>query len=180
MSDAQRSAFSSLFDATHRRVWAYVVRGDASRADADDLVAEVFVVAWRRLDDVPADDPVPWLLGVARNVRRNQERSRRRATALLDRLRAEHAPDAAHPARDIADVRAIRAALGELSDTDRELLQLAAVEDLTPGQIAQVLGCRPVTARVRLHRARSRLRALLEGQSVVTPVTEVTTRRSGS
>lgn len=174
MDESSRSAFSALFDATHRRVWAYVVRAGAAPADADDIVAEVYVVAWRRFDRVPADDPVPWLLGVARNVHRNHRRAGVRAEALLERLRAQPVPEAGPAAHDDADdVRAVRLALAGLSEADRELLQLVAVEELTPTQIAQVLACRPVTARVRLHRARTRLRSLLDVVPVA-PTVDVT------
>lgn len=160
--DARSAAFAELFASTHRRVLGYVRRAGATAADADDVVADVYVVAWRRLDDIPQDDPVPWLLGVARNVVRNQQRSRRRSDTLLARLRTEPPPAATTSTDARDDVSALRRALAQLSTTDRDLLQLAAVEDLTPAQIAQVLGCRAVTARVRLHRARTRLRALLD------------------
>lgn len=178
--EQEHRAFSELFAAAHRRVWAYAVRGGASPADADDLVADVFVVAWRRLPEIPTDDPVPWLLAVARNVRRNQLRSGRRSDALVERLRTEPSSVAEAPTRVQGEILAMRRALAALSDADREVIQLAAVEELSPSQIAQVLGCRPVTARVRLHRARGRLRALLADTSTVQPTADVTTERSGS
>lgn len=173
MDDALRSAFSGLFASTHRRVGAYVVRSGAAPSDADDIVAEVFVVAWRRVDDVPSDDPVPWLLGVARNVLRNHRRAAARADALHERLRALPRPEVLQPADDTDDVVAVREALADLSEADRELLQLAALEGLTPSQIARVLGGRPVTARVRLHRVRRRMRGLLEARSGTRPAQSV-------
>jgi RNA polymerase sigma factor (sigma-70 family) len=159
----QRSAeFNALFTATHARVIGYVLRRGAGPADADDVVADVYLVAWRRFDDIPPADPLPWLLGVARNVHRNQQRSRRRGDALLQRLRAESRSGEVTRAVVPSDIATIRRALAALSESDRELLQLAAVEQLSPAQIAQVLRCQPVTVRVRLHRARTRLRAQLE------------------
>jgi RNA polymerase sigma factor (sigma-70 family) len=162
MSTDQRAPrFDALFSATHRRVLGYVLRRGASPTDAEDVVADVYVVAWRRLDDIPWDDPLPWLIGVARNVLRSRQRARRRNDALLGRLRSEPGPEPA--AVTVADdIAAVRRALAALSDPDRELLQLAAVEELSPAQIAVALGCTAVTARVRLHRARVRLRAALE------------------
>lgn len=161
-ADDPSTAFAELFAQTHRRVLGYVLRAGATVADADDVVADVYVVAWRRFDDIPTDDPVPWLLAVARNVARNQRRSRRRGDALLDRLQSQPIVAGTHDADTVADVAALRRALAELSPTDRDLLQLAAVEELSAAQIAKVLGCRPVAARVRLHRARTRLRSLLD------------------
>jgi RNA polymerase sigma-70 factor (ECF subfamily) len=163
--DDPSARFDALFAATHRRVLAYVVRRGAAPADADDVVADVYVVAWRRFEDVSWDDPLPWLIGVARNLLRNRQRTRRRNDALLQRLRSEPSPgQAASDATidEIDDIRVVRRALADLSEADRELLQLAAVEELSPTQIAVVLDCKAVTARVRLHRARTRLRAVLE------------------
>jgi RNA polymerase sigma-70 factor (ECF subfamily) len=65
-------------------VKAYVLRR-ADASTADDVVAEVFVVCWRRFDDVPVD-PLPWLLGVARRVLSTQRRGERRRGALYERL----------------------------------------------------------------------------------------------
>jgi len=120
---------------------------------ADDVVAETFLVAWRRLDDVPTDDPLPWLLGVARNVARNERRSTRRRDALVLRLPA---PRPAPPPDEPAETGLVRAALAALDEADRELLLLVAWDGLTPGRAAQVLGCSAGAARVRLHRARRR------------------------
>ncbi|HSK91836.1 MAG TPA: sigma-70 family RNA polymerase sigma factor [Euzebyales bacterium] len=163
--DDPSAQFDALVTETRRRVTAFVIRRGTALADVDDVVADVYVVAWRRFDDVDWDDPLPWLIGVARNLLRNEQRTRRRTDALLQRLRSEARPqqvgsDAALGHSD--DIRAVRRALADLSDRDRELLQLAAVEELSPTQMAVVLDCHAVTARVRLHRARARLRAALE------------------
>jgi RNA polymerase sigma-70 factor (ECF subfamily) len=166
--DDRSTRFDALFAATYRRVAAYVVRRGTAPADVDDIVADVYVVAWRRFDEVSWNDPLPWLIAVARNLLRNQQRMRRRNDALLQRLRTEPLPDqtASNATIDqVDDVRAIRHALADLPDTDRDVLQLAAVEELSPAQIAVVLDCNAVTARVRLHRARARLRVALKRSS---------------
>lgn len=124
-------------------------------SDADDLVADVFTIAWRRLGDVPADDPTPWLFAVARNVWRNHLRSAARRTALVERLRERDVAYAADPT-DSPAVAEIRRAMSSLSEDDQELLRLVAWEGLTPAQVAVVLGCSSTAARVRLHRARAR------------------------
>ena len=127
------------------------------RADsscAEDAVAEVFIVCWRRLHEIPAD-PLPWLLGVARRVLSTQRRSERRRQALDVRL-AEVADGPAQVEPSMADGVLARA-LSSLSDADRELLLLIAWEELSPGQAATVLELKPQTARMRLMRARRRL-----------------------
>ena len=147
--------FTALFDATHRPLLAYAVRRVADPADAADVVAETFLVAWRRLDEVPSGDHArPWLFGVARRVLANLYRGERRRHALADRLRgglSELAPP------DSGELSAVEIALGKLGDDDRELLRLVAWEDLARDEIAIVLGISRATVRVRLHRARQRL-----------------------
>jgi RNA polymerase sigma-70 factor (ECF subfamily) len=153
-----RALFESHCAAVRRYAHHRGVRG----ADADDLVAEVFAVAWRRLDDVPTDDALPWLLAVAGNVRRNQARSARRYAAALDALpRPEHAPPPAEPGDGMA---AIRQALGELPADDQEVLRLVAWDGLSPKQVAMVLSQPDGTVRARLHRARRKLAERLAAQ----------------
>jgi RNA polymerase sigma-70 factor (ECF subfamily) len=147
--------FRALFEAHHPAVRRYAFHRAIQAADADDLVAEVFAVAWRRRDDVPADDPLPWLLAVAGNVRRNQTRSARRYAAALGSLPP---PASAPPPAEPDDRGAVlRRGLGELSEDDQEILRLVAWDGLTPRQVAVALGCPDGTVRARLHRARRRL-----------------------
>lgn len=152
--------FRKLFDEAYPAVRRYAHHRGLSGADADDLVADVLGVAWRRLDDVPADDAIPWLLAVARNHWRNRVRAGRRRLELLHRLPAPgHSlppgePDDGPPGR-------LRAALASLRDDDQELLRLVAWDGLTPAQVAVVVGCSAGAARVRIHRARTRLAAAL-------------------
>jgi RNA polymerase sigma-70 factor (ECF subfamily) len=144
-------------------VLAFAVRRASDAQDAADAAAEVFLVAWRRLDDVPSEQGERlWLYGVARHVLANQQRSERRRVRLAERLRQEL--PAALPSTPPAapETAAIRAALGQLGSDDQEVLRLAGWEALTPRAIATVLGISPVAARSRLHRARRRLRAALK------------------
>ena len=134
---------------------AYALRR-TERATAEDVVAETFVIAWRRLDEVP-DPPLPWLLGVARRVLANQRRGERRRDALLDRLRREPAPQPA----PVEDGRAL-AALAALGERDREALLLHAWEGLDHAGAGTVMGCSAAAFAVRLHRARRRLAKELE------------------
>jgi RNA polymerase sigma-70 factor (ECF subfamily) len=127
--------------------------------DADAVAAEVMTIAWRRLADVPVDDPRPWLYATARNlVLAEARRSSHVATGV-----AGDPVDAA-PAPEILELDpALGEALQALSRLDREALLLVAWEDLTPAQAARSLGINPTAFRVRLLRARRRLRAKLAG-----------------
>jgi RNA polymerase sigma-70 factor (ECF subfamily) len=152
------------FEALYAR-HAGAVRGYAMRRcdpeTADDVVADVFLVAWRRRAELP-EDPLPWLLGTARHVLANHARGQHRRVRLQDRLAAEPAAVAA-PAETRESAR-LQAALSSLSESDRELLLLMAWEGLELRQAAEVLGVRPNTLAVRFHRARRRLSAALEAE----------------
>lgn len=147
--------------AHHRQVHAYALRR-TDRSSAQDVVSETFLVAWRRREAVPEHDPLPWLIGVARNVMANHARSQRRRDALSDRINGEAtgAPLVTDPQAD----QNLAWALGALRPADREVLLLIAWEGLTPAQAAVSLGCSGAAFRVRLMRARRRLRAELEGR----------------
>lgn len=124
--------------------------------DPDATAAEVMTVAWRRLADVPEDDPRPWLYATARNlVFVESRRSAQRAGAAV--------PERAAPAPELYELDpALGEALRSLPQLDREALLLVAWEDLTPSQAARALGINPTAFRVRLLRARRRLRARLD------------------
>ena len=151
--------FRSLFAAHYPAIAAYAIRR-LGRPDGHDAAAEVFTVAWRKLGKVPSEpETLPWLYGVARNVVRNVERSRRRR----DRLTARAV--SVMPATASTDPESddeVLQALDRLSAADREVLRLHAWEDLGPADIATVMNISAGTAAVRLHRARRRLAAELE------------------
>jgi RNA polymerase sigma factor (sigma-70 family) len=159
--------FSRLYREQGRAILAYALRRVEDPEDAADVVAETFLVAWRRLGEVPAGVGARlWLYGVARRVIANLHRTERRRTRLGQRLaeslRTELATHST-PSGEAAEV--LRAMVG-LSDGDRELLLLVSWEELSPGEAAKVLEISSLAARSRLHRARRRLSALLEdGQS---------------
>ena len=126
--------------------------------DADAVAAEVMTIAWRRLADVPVDDPRPWLYATARNLVLADTR-RRLQQAAGDA--GDHAAAADGPGLLELDP-VLGVALRSLSDLDREALLLVAWEDLTPTQAARSLGISPVAFRVRLLRARRRMQTKLE------------------
>jgi len=154
------------FERLYRENFRTVLRFAAARIDAErakDVAAETFLVAWRRLDDVPAE-PRPWLLGVARRVIAGQFRSETRREALAARLAGAHGRDGAP--RDLAaalgDRDEVLAAFAALGERDREVLGLVAWDGLSSEEAADVLGVTRLAFAVRLHRARRRLERALE------------------
>jgi RNA polymerase sigma-70 factor (ECF subfamily) len=159
--------FEALFEAHHRALLAYAARRSPTIADAEDVVAEVFLVAWRRLDDVPAGDEARlWLYGVARNTVGNQRRGRTRRVRLQTRLeQTADRPPAAAPAPP-PETEPVLDALSRLSPSDQELLRLVAWEELSHAEIAEVMGISVNAVAIRLHRARARFeQALVKGPS---------------
>ena len=160
--------FERLYRATYPRVLAYARASAASPQDADDAVAETYMIAWRRRADIPRDAELGWLFGVTRRVLANGRRARRRAGALHALLdlqpRASGGPD---PADRIADPE-LRAALLGLSPLDREAVVLTAWFDLSSADAAQALGVTPAAFRMRSARARRRLRAVLSSPTSTT------------
>ena len=137
-------------------------RRRTSPSEAEDVVAEVFLAAWRRLEQVPAD-PLPWLLGIARGALSNRRRGAERSSALIARLREEQPTVPTGLEAETAEGRVIQT-LGTLAPADRELLLLVAWEQLNRRQVAAVLGISVGAVAVRLHRARNRLARALEAQ----------------
>lgn len=133
----------------------------------------MFLVVWRRLDDVP-DQPLGWLLAVTRRALANRHRSERRAAALADRLAGLRRPSATSSLSPTGD-RLIDT-LSMLPADDRELLMLVAWEGLEVSEIAQVLGIRAGTVSMRLYRARRRLAdALAKGDTALNKTREART-----
>jgi RNA polymerase sigma-70 factor (ECF subfamily) len=147
--------FTGLYDSYQWRVYAYAV-SRAGRQLADEVVSEVFLVAWRKLAEVP-DDPLPWLLVVARNVIGSEFRASARQQSLAAELRSWTSEAAADIADQVSERHAVLRALAALSDADREILTLVAWHGLPPHEAARVAGCSTAAYFVRLHRARRRL-----------------------
>ena len=156
----RRRRFEELFGAYAADIVDYCGWRAGSASDAQDAVAEVFLTAWRRFDDVPHGDAARvWLYATARRVIANQRRSTRRRAALAERM-AGSAPPGGSP--DDSEDSLVHEALRRLNPIDREVLLLSEWSGLSPAQIASVLDCGKVTARSRLHRARRRFRSTFE------------------
>lgn len=159
----RRRRFEALFAAYSADIVAYCGWRAGSPHDAQDAVSDVFLTAWRRLDELPDGDAARvWLYATARRVIANQRRSRRRRAALQERLSLEAAPAPQDATLLDREEALVHEALRRLGARDREVLLLSEWEGLSPAQIAAVMGCLTVTARGRLHRARRRFRAVFE------------------
>jgi RNA polymerase sigma-70 factor (ECF subfamily) len=160
-SVSSRNAFTDLYR-SHLPAVRGQVRAWVPADEVDEIVSATFVTAWRKFDQIPAGAEKPWLLGVARNHCRNLYRTRRRGDALIDAVARAVPREAAEPngdAPDAGDFEPLLRAMRSLTADEQELLALSVWHDLTPTEIATVLGIRQGTIRVRLHRARRRLEA---------------------
>jgi RNA polymerase sigma factor (sigma-70 family) len=162
----ETDAFGTIFERHARTVYNYCFRRTGDWSQAEELMAIVFLEAWRRRAQVELerDDALPWLLGVATNVIRNLRRSQRRHRAALERLPRERAADFAGDVHarldDEREMRAALRALRKLSRDDQDVLALCVWEELSYEQAALALGVPVGTVRSRLSRARARLREL--------------------
>ncbi|HYG96059.1 MAG TPA: RNA polymerase sigma factor [Solirubrobacterales bacterium] len=163
--------FSRLYRDHEREILRYALRRSAEPQDAADVVAETFLVAWRRLGEVPPGEEARlWLYATARRVLANHQRGVKRRTRLAERLRDELRRQL--PLQPASD-RPVLDALAGMADADRELLMLVGMEELSPSEAARVLGISTMAARTRLHRARRRLRARLAEEPEERPGAEI-------
>jgi RNA polymerase sigma-70 factor (ECF subfamily) len=146
--------FEEIYDRYREDVMLYVRRRMAADS-VEDIVAETFLVCWRKLGQVPRE-PLPWLYAVARKILANHYRA-----AASRALPAGVSP----PERVFLPIErdeVLARALARLTEADREVLRLVAWEQLTLRAAARVLGCSHVACRVRFHRAKRRLALHLE------------------
>jgi RNA polymerase sigma-70 factor, ECF subfamily len=160
MTGDRDARFSAVFRRHLPAVRRYVLRRAWPDA-VDDVVAETFLAAWRRLEELP-EDPLPWLLATAHRCLANHRRGALRGAALIERLRAEPRPEPADEHRRAAQRESIARAFGRLSDAERELLMLTEWDGLSPARVARVLGVSSTSARARIYRARRKLRRALD------------------
>lgn len=153
-----------MFTSHREAVWVYCYRR-LPRDDVQDAVAEVFLVAWRRIDQAPeGDETLPWLYGVARNVVRNFHRSSIRQQRLRVKVGAIHQPSDSTPEMQVirrAGDRELLAAVDRLKPLEQELIRLRTWEDLSLDEIASVVGLSTRSVESRLARVRKKLGVLL-------------------
>ncbi len=135
-----------------------------SPSELDDLVEEVLVITWRRLDAVPVDAEAAWMIGTARNVLANARRKQSRRDTFMATMRPS-GTDASAEEYVVADA-AIRDALASLSDADREILLLHYWDGLDAAQLATVFSVTTNAAAVRLSRSLGRFRELMGADQV--------------
>ena len=163
MGDAldREARFRRLCEAHTAELTAYALRR-VPQQDAADVVAETFLVAWRRLDELDAErSALPWLYAVARRALLSQRRARGRQQAIARRVADAERSLPLHAEGEPAGSRRLLEALAELSENEREVLMLVAWEELSSSEAARVLDCSATAFRIRLHRARKRLRERL-------------------
>lgn len=152
--------FDALYQAHHADVLLYFMRR-LPRSDAEDAAAEVFTVAWRRIDDVPQDGgALAWLFGVAHRVLANHRRGWRRRLRLSHKLGGLGAPFTATPESQVirsAEDELLLTALSRLRWRDQEVLKLATWEQLSYVSIGELFGIGEAAVRQRVSRARKRL-----------------------
>lgn len=167
VSDQER--FRRLYDDNYGPLMGYALRRTPAD-DASDVVAETFLIAWRRLSEVPDGDRGRlWLYGTARRVLANHARSSVRRRKLGERLGALAVEDVAGVREAAPEWAPVARAFNRLTGTDQELLLLAGREQLDAAQIAEVLGTTRGAVRVRLHRARARFARELDVEGVQRP-----------
>ena len=160
MTAAAERRLREMYEEHGRRVLAYFTRRTDSES-ARDGAAEVFLIAWRRIDDVPPGDAaIRWLYATARRVLANQRRTRARQGRLVYRLKTstgnpEPGPETVVVRRE--QDRLVMEALDHLAPDDREILRLTVWEELPRDEVAAMLGCSRHAANQRVHRASRRL-----------------------
>ena len=171
VSDDDRRQFEDLFRDHVQAIFRYALARSDDHDTAHDVVAETFLVAWRRLPDVPAD-PRAWLFGVARRVLQTQVRAAYRRRALYEKAALQPGygdGSDLDPSKLTAEKFAVRAAFAQLSARDQETLSLVAWDGLSNVEAAKVLGLSHQGFRVRLHRARNRFAAHASAEGLASP-----------
>ena len=161
-----RERFILLYDQHFQEILGYCARRVPVQT-AHDVVSDIFLVVWRRIDDVPHDTERAWLFGVARGVLANTRRSQSRRDNLVAKLRAVRTPMTVEIDFDnLASIEGVRVrrALARLRADDQEILRLAAWEELSGPEIAIALELNLSTVQQRLYRAKKRLSKALADQ----------------
>lgn len=158
--------FSELYRRTHVDVLAFLLRRCPTPEDAADCLAETYLVAWQKRDQMPTGTETrPWLFGVARNImRRGSERHERTAAATRALAAELERTGVTYPAPDHTQPDPVSAAIRDLPPIEQEIITMLIWDELTPREVAAVLGLTPNLVRVRAHRARAKLRAALVDQ----------------
>lgn len=177
MTNEVDTRLEAMYRAHAREVHAYCLRR-TSREEAKDATSDVFLVAWRRIDDIPAgDEALPWLLGVARNVLANRSRSVRRRGRLFAKASQFYEDEAPGPEPQLVrreEHRQLMSALAALPEKDQEILRLVEWEGLSRQQVAEMLFVSKAAIDKRMARAYKKMARTLgvpTADVLTTPVT---------
>lgn len=164
-------AFTELFERHATAIWNYAYRLTASWTTAEDLLAEAFLVAWRRRGEVRLvrDSALPWLYTVANNICRDERRRKRRFLRLAPQLATEdtepdHADAIAQDSANRARLAEVVAAIGQLPKSERDAVRVCLLGGVSTSDAAALFGISEVSVRSRLSRARSRLHTIVPGE----------------
>lgn len=173
-------AFGIVFDECVHAVYNHAFRLTGDWSAAEEIVSLTFLEAWRLRGTVQpqGESLLPWLLGIAVNVNRNLSRAVRRHRAATSRLPLapavpDFADDLVGRLDDVARIKAVRRALGELRRSERDVLALCVWSGLDYADTAKALGIPVGTVRSRLSRARKKLRKLATPGDLDTRATEL-------
>lgn len=156
----RRHRFETVAAETYEPLQRYL-RRRAQPADAADVFGDTLLAVWRRIDDVPHDDPLPWCYGVARRCLANHRRGAERHLRLAERIgNLDPPPFTADPPSEPIDPE-LEEAIDSLTESEREIVRLWAWEQLEPRQIADVLGLTSNAVSVALARVKRKLREQL-------------------
>lgn len=158
MNSSREERFRMLYKEHVEQLAHYVSRRTAV-SEVQDVIAETFLTAWRRFDELPTD-PIPWLFVTARNLIANRHRSDRTRRTVHGKLISEFVGSTqseSHTGLSEIDQK-LAAAIAQLPETEREAFMLVAWDGLDALRASRALGCSPATFRVRLHRARQKLK----------------------
>lgn len=177
-STGTERSFAILFDRYRRRIFRKAYAHVRNVADAEDVVALVFLEAWRNRAKVRIVDGslLPWLLSVTNFVLMNQARTKRRHGRLIAALPApgqepDHADDVLEQLDRDAQLVAVRAAMAHLSAQEQSILDLCLIEELPIATVAAALDIPIGTVKSKLHRAREKVRKRLTSHAAMPDLT---------
>jgi RNA polymerase sigma-70 factor (ECF subfamily) len=154
------SLFLEIHDRFYRHVYAYCRRRTGADA-VEDAVADTFLIAWRKSDEIPSgDQALPWLYGVAYRVLTHQWRSASRRGRLAEKLASLGVTASGLPEEVVMagqEHRQVLTALGALKASEQEILRLILWEELPQADIAVALGVTVGAVRQRLYAAKKKL-----------------------
>ncbi len=160
-SKSHKDLFEAIYSKTFDDVFRYLLRRTDSQQDAEDLIAEVYTTAWKKLSSVPANGELPWLYTTAHNHLRNywRKQSKKRDNEQFKELQPEDAVE-----QPTSESNSLAVCIKQLKEDDAEIIRLSCWEGLSPKELAEVYKCSTNAIYIKLHRAKERLQQKLAEQ----------------